>query len=112
MDTIITFVVLPDDIVGYTELKNCSATLDGTYANSSRNIILYEPPRTADADVEDARILEPFSNSRLPLFQDITPCCNQPGKCSYASCNLPSKSLAVAALFARIATFTEGLNKT
>ena len=36
----ITFVDLPEDIVGYTELKNCSATFDGTYANSSKNMML------------------------------------------------------------------------
>ena len=59
--------------------------------------MLYEPPLTALADVDDASILEPFSNSNEPLFQDITPCCNHLGKFSYASCNLPSKSLAVAA---------------
>ena len=95
MDTIITFVVLPDDIVGYTELKNSSDTVDGTYANSSRNIMLYEPPRIALADVDAARILEPFSKSRLPLFHEITPCCNHLGKCSYPNCNLPRISLEV-----------------
>ena len=72
--------------------------------------MLYEPPLTALADVDDASILEPFSNSNEPLFQDITPCCNHLGKFSYASCNLPNKSLAVAALFARIAILTLGLN--
>ena len=35
-----------------------------------------------------------FSNSILPLFQFITPCCNHFGKFSYASCNLPNISLA------------------
>jgi len=112
VETIITFVVLPDEIVGYTELKNCSATLAGTYANSSRKIMLYEPPRTALAEVELARILEPFSNSKEPLFQLITPCCNHLGKCSYANCKRPRRSRAVAALFARIATFTLSLNRT
>ena len=110
VETIITFVDLPDDIVGYTELKNCSATLAGTYANSSRKIILNELPRTVEADVEAASILLPFSNSRLPLFHDITPCCNHLGKFSYASCNLPNKSLEVAALLASIAMFVFGLN--
>ena len=74
--------------------------------------MLYEPPRTALADVDDASILEPFSNSNEPLFQDITPCCNHFGKCSYASCKRPRRSLAVAALFASIATLTDGLNNT
>ena len=73
-------------------------------------MILYEPPRTALAEVDEAKIFDPFSSSRLPLFHDITPCCNQCGKCSYANCNLPNKSLAVAALFASIAIFTLGLN--
>ena len=65
-------MVLPDDIVGYTQLKNSSDTVDGTYANSSRNIMLYEPPRIALADVDAARILEPFSKSRdgLKLMLD------------------------------------------
>ena len=53
--------------------------------NSSKNIMLYEPPRTTDEDVEDATIREPFSKSREPLFQDITPCCIHLGKFSYAS---------------------------
>ena len=66
--------------------------------------------QTALADVDDASILEPFSNSSEPLFQDITPCCNHFGKCSYASCSRPNKSLAVAALFASIAILTLGLN--
>ena len=35
----------------------------GTNANSSKNIILYEPPRTALDDVEAATMREPFSNS-------------------------------------------------
>ena len=70
---------------------------------------MYEPPRTALADVDDASILEPFSSSSDPLFHDITPCCNHFGKCSYASCSLPNKSLAVAALFASIAMLTLGL---
>src|SRR6056300_1299174 len=105
VDTIITLEDLPEEIVGYTELKNCSAMLFEIKANSSRKIILYEPPRTADADVDAASILEPFSSSNEPLFQFITPCCNQLGKCSYANCNLDNKSLAVDALLAKIATF-------
>ena len=72
-------------------------------------MMLYEPPLTALADVEDASIFEPFSSSKLPLFQDITPCCYHLGKFSYASCSRPNKSLAVAALFASIAILTLGL---
>ncbi len=64
---------------------------------------------TADEEVELAEILDPFSNSREPLFQDIIPCCIHLGKFSYASCNLPSRSLAVDALFAKIATLTLSL---
>ena len=72
--------------------------------------MLYEPPRTADAEVDAASILEPFSNSNEPLFQFITPICIHVGRCSYASCNLESKSLAVEALLANTATFTFSLN--
>ncbi len=42
-------------------------------ANSSRKIILNEPPRIADDDVAAASIFEPFSNSKEPLFQFSTP---------------------------------------
>ena len=95
VDVIITREVLPDEIVGYTELKNCSDILFGIKANSSRNIMLNEPPLIALEDVAAASIFEPFSNSSEPLFQFNTPCCNHLGKFSYASCNLPNKSLAV-----------------
>ena len=61
-----TFVVLPEEIVGYTELKNSSEILEGTNANSSRKIILKLPPRIADPEVELARIFEPFSSSMFP----------------------------------------------
>ena len=73
------FVLLPEEIVGNTELKNCSAIAAGTKANSSKNIILYEPPRIALEDVAAATILLPFSNSILPLFQFNTPCCKNFG---------------------------------
>ena len=78
-------------------------------ANSSKKITLYDPPRTALAEVEAAKILEPFSNSSDPLFHARIPCCIHLGKFSYASCNLPSRSLAVDALFANIAIFTLSL---
>ena len=74
--------------------------------------MLNDIPLTADADVEAARILEPFSSSRLPLFQDMIPCCIHLGKFSYAVCNLPSSSLAVAALLASIPTLTLSLKTT
>ena len=74
-------------------------------------MILYEPPRTALEDVAAATIFEPFSNSILPLFHAIIPCCIQSGKFSYASCNLPNISLAVADLLASTAILTLGLNK-
>ena len=64
-------------------------------ANSSKNMMLNEPPRIALEDVAAASNLEPFSNSKEPLFQFKTPCCKNVGKFSYASCNLPNKSLAV-----------------
>src|SRR6056300_26374 len=75
VDTTTTFVDLPDEMVGYTELKKSSATLFGTNANSSRKIMLYDPPRTADEEVDDATTREPFSKSTDPLFHDTTPCC-------------------------------------
>ena len=49
-----------------------------------KNITLYDPPRTADDDVEFADIFDPFSISNEPLFQDIIPCCIHLGKFSYA----------------------------
>ena len=71
--------------------------------------MLNDIPRTAAADVDAAMILDPFSNSKLPLFHTRIPCCIQLGKFSYAVCNLPSKSLAVCALFARIPILTLSL---
>ena len=47
--------------------------------------MLNEPPRIALDDVAAATIVDLFSNSILPLFQLITPCCNHFGKFSYAS---------------------------
>ena len=76
----------------------------GTCANSSKKIRLNEPPRMADAEVDDAKILEPFSNSIDPLFHSTIPCCNHRGRYSYASLSRCKISLAVACLFARIAT--------
>ena len=61
-----TFVVLPEEIVGYTELKNSSEMLWGTNANSSRKMMLNEPPRIADPEVELASILEPFLAQCFP----------------------------------------------
>ena len=104
-----TLVFLPEVIVGYTEAKNDSAIWLGTKANSSRKRMLKDIPLTALAEVDAASILDPFSNSRLPLFQDIIPCCIHLGKFSYAVCNLPNKSRAVAALFARIPMFVLSL---
>ena len=51
VETMNTFVVLPEEIVGYTELKNSSDILWGTNANSSKKMILKEPPRIADPEV-------------------------------------------------------------
>ena len=51
VETMNTLVVLPDEIVGYTELINSSEILDGTKANSSKKIILKVPPRIADPEV-------------------------------------------------------------
>ena len=65
----------------------------------------------ADDEVAAATIVDLFSNSILPLFQFIIPCCSHLGKFSYASCNLPSMSLAVDDLFASIAMLEFGLNK-
>ena len=81
-------------------------------ANSSKNIMLNEPPRIALDDVAAARSLEPFSNSKEPLFQFNTPCCKNVGKFSYASCKRPSKSLAVVDLLASIATLILSLKIT
>ena len=61
--------------------------------------------------MDAAIIFDPFSNSKDPLFQTITPCCNHFGRFSYDNCNLPNISLDVVALFARIPTLTLSLNK-
>ena len=63
---------------------------------SSRKMMLNDIPRTALADVDAAKILLPFSNSRDPLFQDIIPCCIHFGKFSYAVCNLQKCPLRLA----------------
>jgi hypothetical protein len=85
VEMMITLVDLPDEIVGYTEEKNCSAMLFGMNANSSRKMMLNEFPRTALEDVEAAMILDPFSSSSDPLFQDKIPCCIHLGRFSYES---------------------------
>ena len=108
---IMTLVVLPDEIVGYTEEKNCSAMWLGMNANSSKKIMLNELPRTAELDVDAATILLPFSSSKEPLFQEPTPCCNHFGRFSYDNCNLCKSSLAVSALFARIAILMLSLKR-
>ena len=56
VETINTLVVSPEDMVGYTEVKNDSAMVFGTCANSSRKMMLKEEPRTAEPEVADARI--------------------------------------------------------
>ena len=81
METIKTLVVLPDEMVGYTDRKKSCAMCSGTNANSSKNIILKVPPLIALDEVELAKIFDPFSNSILPLFHSTTPCCSQGGKC-------------------------------
>ena len=73
--------------------------------------MLYEPPRMADDEVAAATMVDLFSNSILPLFQLITPCCNHFGKFSYANCTLPKISLAVEDLLARMAILLFGLNR-
>ena len=70
------------------------------------DIQLNEPPRIADEEVALASILEPFSNIMEPLFHSTTPCCNHLGRYSNAILILLRISIAVACLFARIATFT------
>ena len=77
-----TFVDLPEVIVGYTEEKNASAIWLGTKANSSRKRMLKDIPLTAEAEVLAASIFYPFSNSSEPLFQDKIPCCIHLGKFS------------------------------
>ena len=85
VETIMILVFLPDEITGYTAVKNSFAMLLGTNANSSKNTRLNEPPRIADDDVDDAIIFDLFSSTTVPLFQVSTPCCNQSGRFSYAS---------------------------
>ena len=53
VETIKTLVVLPEEIVGYTEVKKSSANLGGSMcANSSIKMILKDDPRTAEEEVE------------------------------------------------------------
>ena len=73
--------------------------------------MLYEPPRIADDEVAAATMVDLFSNSILPLFQLIIPCCNHLGKFSYANCKRPKISLAVDDLFASIAKLELGLKR-
>ena len=100
---------------GNIELENKStivaaATSSSAIRGGSFNIILYEPPLIADEEVAAATIVDLFSNSILPLFQLITPCCNHFGKFSYANCRRPNISLAVEDLLASIARLELGLN--
>ena len=44
--------------------------------------MLKDIPLTADAEVDAASILDPFSNSIDPLFHDNIPCCIHLGKFS------------------------------
>ena len=104
-----TFVVLPEEIVGYTELKNSSEIL-GTNANSSKKMMLKEPPRIAEPEVELARIFEPFSSSIFP-FVPYQNSLLQPLRHMFVcKLNLPRSSIAVVFLFARTATETFSLN--
>ena len=100
---------------GNIELENKStivaaATSSSAIRGGSYNIILNELPRIALEEVAAATIVALFSNSILPLFQFITPCCNHFGKFSYANCTLLNISLAVEDLLASIAMFELGLN--
>ena len=99
-----TLVELPEEIVGYVELKNCSAILFGTNANSSKNTILKVLPRTDEPEVESATAREPLANSTEPLFHYLKHCCKNLGRYSNARCSLHIISRAVEALLARMAT--------
>ena len=72
---------------GNIELENKStivaaATSSSAIRGGSYNIILNEPPRIALDDVAAATMVDLFSNSILPLFQFMIPCCNHFGKFS------------------------------
>ena len=96
------FIYLQKSLENYLEKYPMVNTLEAFDLN--------EPPRIALDDVAAATMVDLFSNSILPLFQFITPCCNHFGKFSYASCNLPNISLAVDDLFASMAMLEFGLN--
>ena len=72
---------------GNIELENKStiiaaATSSSAIRGGSFNIILKEPPLIAELEVAAATIVDLFSNSILPLFQLIIPCCSHLGKFS------------------------------
>ena len=73
--------------------------------------MLIDIPRIDDEDVAAATILLSLPNSILPLFSILTPGCKKKGTVSNMVTILAIISLAIAPLFARIATVTSGVNK-
>src|ERR1039458_1529999 len=104
------FVVLPDDIVGYTDVKKSCAILLGTKANSSKYIILNVNPLIAPDEVDSDMIIDLFSNSIDSSFHFTIPCCKNIGTCSYAFFILCTISVAVLALLARMPIILSALN--
>ena len=109
VEVIRSFVVSPDEIVGYTEAKNSS--YPSMKATSSRYRKLTDLPRIALEDVVPANTWHPFSNAILPLFHSSTPCCNHLGNASNANLIRAITSRDASPLFARIATVLNSLNR-
>ena len=64
-------MVSPAEIVGYTDVKNSSATLFGMMAASSMYSQLTDLPRIPLELVAAVNILEPFSSSMSPLVPGL-----------------------------------------
>ena len=73
--------------------------------------MLIDIPRIDDDDVAAATSLLSLPNSILPLFSIFTPGCKKKGTVSSMVTILDTISLAIAPLFARIATVTSGVNR-
>ena len=66
--------IVDAEIIGYTELQNCSTRLFGINANSSRISTLTDSPRPASELVVLIPILLPFAN-----FMEVFPYSKTPG---------------------------------
>lgn len=99
-----------DEMTGYIDVNNLSATFFYKKANSSRMTQLHEKPRAASDDEANALIDDMLANVISPLLKTRHADFNQCGRYSYPISIRLSNSRAVAALFARIIIFFSGKN--